>query len=643
LTPFVTPIQALQFADKYARWNPQERRRETWEEAVKRVMNFFFEGTKGAGQEGWNSPLTFDEWDELWKGMLNMEALPSMRILQMAGPALERCNVGAYNCAYLPIDSFQSFGDLLYILMQGTGCGFSVEASYVDKLPRIKKQGRGPWAQHIIPDTTEGWCNALVYGLGVWSRGGDVEFDYSLIRPQGAVLKTKGGRASGPDPLRQLLGFARARTLAKQGGRLTTLDCHDIACYCGQIVQVGGVRRAAEISLSDFDDRDMREAKSGQFWESNPQRAMANNSVVYEEPPSAVEFMEEWLSLAKSGTGERGIFNRQGMVATSPKRRKGVDFGTNPCGEIALRPRQFCNLSIAVARPGDSWEDLKRKVRLAAIFGTLQSTLTTFKYLDERWKANCEDERLLGVDITGQMDCEILRPLNDDPIEMAREWELEGLRETVVATNREYAGRLGVGPSAATTCVKPSGNSAQLFNCSSGLHPRYAAYYIRRLRIGAYTPVAKLLIASGVPFEPEVGQTRETASVLVFEYPVASPPGALTRHDLSALQQLENWLAWKRHYTEHNPSVTIYVEPDEWPQVGAWVWTHFNEIGGLSFLPKDGGIYALAPYEEITKEEYERRMGAFPDVDFGRLSAFEIEDSTEVNREFACTGDKCEL
>jgi ribonucleoside-diphosphate reductase alpha chain len=368
---------------------------------------------------------------------------------------------------------------------------------------------------------------------------------------------------------------------------------------------------------------------------------MANNSVVYEERPAAVEFMEEWLSLARSGTGERGIFNREGMVATSPERRKKAEFGTNPCGEIALRPRQFCNLSIAVARPGDTFEDLKRKVRLAAIFGTLQSTLTKFNYLDERWANNCKEERLLGVDITGQMDCELLRPIPDE--EVFRQNRLELLREVATATNREYAGRLGIEASAAVTCVKPSGNSAQLFNCSSGLHPRYAAYYIRRLRIGAYTPIAKLLLDSGIPNEPEVGQSRETASVLVFEYPVASPPGAITRHDLTAVQQLENWLTWKRHYTEHNPSVTIYVEPDEWPTVGAWVWEHFEEIGGLSFLPKDGGLYALAPYEEITKEEYERRVGAFPDVDFGRLSAFEIEDSTEVNREFACTGDRCEL
>jgi ribonucleoside-triphosphate reductase len=635
-SPFVTPIQALQFADKYARWNPIEGRRETWEEAVTRVMNFFMK----------QMPfriLDDQEWWALESAMLAMEVLPSMRILQMAGPALERCNVGAYNCAYLPLDSWESFGELLYILMQGTGVGFSVEADYVDELPRIRKQKKGrDRGYHYVADTTEGWCRALVTGMTEWSIGYDIEFDFSLIRAQGAVLRTKGGRASGPEPLKNLLKFVREKMLSKQGSYLDPIDAHDIACYCGSIVQVGGVRRAAEISLSDLDDRLLRDAKSGNFQDRNPQRQMANNSAVYNTQPSSAEFLEEWLALMKSGTGERGIFNRDGVVSQLPKRRKkGFTFGTNPCGEIVLRPRQFCNLSIAVARADDTAADLKRKVRLAAIFGTLQSTLTKFSYLRPEWQSNCEEERLLGVDITGQMDCPLLQPTAKNLLE--RTALLSTLRSIAIETNREFAQRLGIPQSAAVTCVKPSGNSAQLFNCSSGLHPRYAPFYIRRVRIGAYTPIAKLLKEAGVPFSPEIGQTNENASVLVFEYPIQAPDKAITRHDLTAIEQLDNWLMWKRHYTEHNPSFTCYVKDVEWPEVGAWVWRNWDAIGGVSFLPHDGGTYELAPYEEITEAEYQTRVGHFPAVDFGRLSEFEKEDMTEINREFSCTGDKCEI
>jgi ribonucleoside-triphosphate reductase len=639
VSPFVTPIQELQFVDKYARWNPTAKRRETWDEAVDRVIDFFI-----AECDPTMEKLGAEEWITLRNSMLEMRAMPSMRIVQMAGPALARCQVGAYNCAYLPIDCFQSFGELLYILMQGTGCGFSVERSYIDQLPPVEGQHNRMQGTHVIPDTTEGWCDALVLGLEVWAGGGDIVFDSSQIRPQGAVLRTKGGRASGPEPLKQLLDFARGKVVNRAGGRLSSLDAHDIACFCGQIVQVGGVRRAAEISLSDFEDREMREAKTGSFWLQNPQRAMANNSVVYEEKPGPVAFLEEWTALVGSGTGERGIFNRQGAVATRPWRREPAQFGVNPCGEIMLRPREFCNLSIAIARPGDTPEELGRKVQTAAVFGTLQSMLTRFNYIRPEWKENCEEERLLGVDITGQMDCEILRPTNPDDgftFRNTRSYLLDRLRDIAIRTNWLAAEKLGVEPSVAVTCIKPSGNSAQLFNCSSGLHPRYAPFYIRRLRIGAYTPVGKLLKKKGVPWHPEVGQTAEGATVLVFEYPVASPAGAVTRHDMSAISQLENWLEWKRLYTEHNPSVTIYVEPDEWVAVGAWVWEHWKAIGGLSFLPKDGGLYNLAPYEEVEQGEYEQRMKDLPVVDFSELE--EVEDMTEVNREFACTGDRCEL
>ena len=630
---FKTPTQALQFADKYSRWREEDKRRETWEEACMRVFEFFQEQV---GEE----KLSLSEWNELYLAMERMEAMPSMRVMQMAGPALERCNVGAYNCAYLPLDSIQSFGELLYILMQGTGCGYSVEQRYVDKLPYIEPQKERGEIQWVIPDTTEGWCEALTNGMNAWANGEEINFDYSQIRAQGAVLKTKGGRASGPEPLKSLLTFVRKRMLAKQGSYLSTLDAHDIACMCGSIVQVGGVRRAAEISLSDVNDEELRFAKFGDFGREHPERYMANNSAVYESKPSLRKFTDEWLSLAMSGTGERGIFNREGVKKQMPKRRKkNHRFGLNPCGEIVLRPRQFCNLSIAIARQGDSEADLRRKVRLAAMFGTLQSTLTSFSYINKEWKENCEEERLLGVDITGQMDCELLRPGHS-----SRRWLLRSLKEVAIDTNKEFASRLGIPESAAVTCVKPSGNSAQLFDCSSGLHPRYAPYYIRRFRIGGYTPIGKFLKSKGVPHAIPHEENQENPAVLVFEFPVKSPEGALTRHDLTAIEQLENWKDWKQHFTEHNPSCTIYINDDaEWLEAGSWVYKHWDSVGGIAFLPRDGGSYLLPPYSEITKEEYEELIQVMPVLNFEELRAFETEDTTEVNKEFACVGDRCEL
>lgn len=643
LAYFTTEAQKLQYFDKYARWNPEKMRRETLPESVDRVITFFQRAIETDQDHGLY--LHPDEWDLLRDSMLRQEAFPSMRILQMAGPALVRCEVGAYNCAYLPIDSIFAFCELLYILMQGSGVGFSVESEYVEELPRIKRQKNASMFTHSIPDTTEGWCEALRIGLTCWFDGVDLAFDYSQIRAKGTPLKTKGGRASGPEPLKQLLAFARSRVLARQGKFLTSLDCHDIATMCGQIVQVGGVRRAAEISLSDLDDMDMRNAKAGAFWMNAPQRAMANNSAVYESKPTAVEFMEEWLALAKSGTGERGIMNRESLNKRRPKRRKAAKFGMNPCGEIALRPRQFCNLSIAVARPDDTEESLARKVRIAAIFGTLQSTLTRFNYISAAWNKNCTEERLLGVDITGQMDCPILQPyVYGQTLEPSdREELLKRLRAVAIETNKEFADRLGVPASAAVTCVKPSGNSAQLFGCSSGLHPRYAKFYIRRFRIGAYTPIARLLKESGVPWHPETGQSADDASVLVFELPVKSPDSARTRNEFTALEQLDNWLTWKTHFTEHNPSATIYLNDDEWIDVGTWVYQHWDHIGGLSFLPKDGGVYQLAPYEEIGRYEYEKLAAAMPVVDYSKLSRYEREDMTTVAQEAACVAGVCEL
>jgi ribonucleoside-triphosphate reductase len=648
---FPTESQMFQFMDKYARYNHEKGRRETWPEAVDRVINFL----KGAvaGAQPALPALPEIPWDDLQQAMLAMDAMCSMRILQMAGPALERENVGAYNCAYLPIDSLTAWSELLYVMMQGTGCGFSVEAEYVENLPRIKRQRKGgpedpitSGGTYIVPDTTEGWCDALALGVKRWFNGDDVTFDYSRIRPQGSRLKTKGGYASGPEPLKNLLDYTRNKILSRQGKRLRTIDAHDIACLCGDIVQVGGTRRAAEISLSDFDDELMRRAKFGSFMNAEPQRQMANNSTVYDERPSAVQFMEEWLSLAQSGSGERGIFNRSGANKQIPKRRRKARFGCNPCGEIFLRERQFCNLSIAVARATDTADDLRRKVRIASIFGTLQSTLTNFKYLPAAWKENCEAERLLGVDITGQMDCPLLQPDlgygspgdgNDSFGDPNRPDFLRELKELAVQTNVEYAAKLGINPSVAVTCVKPSGNSSVLLDCASGIHPRFAKFYIRRVRVESFTPMAQLLKGEGVPYQ--VGSDGSYR----FEFPMRTAPEAIVTGSQTAIDQLENWLVWKENYTEHNPSITVYVNPDEWIKVGNWVYEHWDRIGGLSFLPKFDAVYQLPPYEAISEEEFERRRQALPAVDYAKLAYYEHGDTTTSAQEWACTGDKCEV
>jgi ribonucleoside-triphosphate reductase len=623
------PGQLFQHYSKYARWDEEKGRRESWREAVGRVIGFL--------RNQFGEALDEDEWAYLAYNIYTTRAMPSMRLMQMAGPAAERCNVCVFNCSYLPIDSIQSFAELLYILMQGTGAGYSVELEYVDKLPRIKKQkSKLECHRYIIEDSTEGWCEAFKFGLTSWFNGEDVLFDYSLIREQGARLNTKGGRASGPEPLRALLDFSRDRILAKQGQRLASIDVHDICCMAGQIVQVGGVRRAAEISLSDLDDLEMRDAKKGQFWNYAPQRSMANNSAVYHEKPPSLDFLREWMALAESGTGERGIFNRAGIMRQKPKRRKLAQFGTNPCGEIALRPKSFCNLSIAVARPDDTEESLIQKVTQAAIFGTLQSCLTNFSYLSEDWKRNCEEERLLGVDITGQMDCPLLQPGA-----AGRKLLLEKLRDTAVRTNEEYAARLGINASVAVTCKKPGGNSGQLLDCSAWV--RYADYFIRRFRSGAYDPITRMLQDAGVPWYPEVGQSRDTCSVVVFEFPMKSPESAITRNDLTAIEQLNDWLDWKKHFTEHNPSITIYVDDYEWLDVAHWVYKNWEWVGGISFLPKDGGVYQLAPYQDISKEEYEKRMRDFPDIDWTKLRYYETSDETTSSQEYACVGNSCEL
>lgn len=624
---FPTALQYYQFVSKFAKWNEELGRRETWGECVDRVMGFF-------SRHDFYSKLTEQDKKDLKEHLHRMEATPAMRVIQMAGGALERCNVGVYNCSYMTLSDIRSFGELLYILMQGTGAGFSVECQYTNQLPPVLRQSGKALKKITIADDTEGWCDALVAGLEAWFGGMDVEFDYSRIRPSGTRLKTKGGRASGPGPLMDLMSFARNLILSKQGQSLSDIDCHDLACKIGKIVQVGGVRRASCISLSDLWSVEMRNAKAGTWWSNNLQRTMANNSAVYTKRPSAIEFMEEWLSLAKSKSGERGIFNRDGVNKALPKRRKPWTFGTNPCAEIILRPYQFCNLSIVVARNDDTPESLARKVRIAAIFGTMQSCLTNFRYIRKEWRDNCEEERLLGVDITGQMDCPILRPGAKGRCEL-----LEKLKGIASKTNEEYAKKFGIPRSAADTCVKPSGDSAVMFGCSSGIHARFAKYYVRRVRERADSPIAHMLVDAGVPWIA----APEDPSLVAFEFPCASPKGAVTKDQQTVTDQLANWLDWKRHWAEHSVSATVYVDNDEWLEAGLWVLENFDEISGISFLPRDNGTYTGTPYEEIDEAEYKRRVEAFPRVDWAKLSRYEKTDHTESAQTFACTGGSCEL
>lgn len=880
---FPTPLQYYQFVGKFARWREEDQRRETWRESCDRVMSWFKRQPK--------IQLTEQEWTELDASLYGLETCCAMRVVQMAGPALDRCHVGAYNCSYHPIQDIFAFAELLYILMQGTGSGFSVEHEYVGELPKVKRQRRRAKPDHFkIEDDTEAWCNALKFGMEHWFEGYDVTFDDSPIRKAGARLKTKGGRAcltgdtvvykdrkkstgantltiaelhekrlqtprrlrhikircldeatgtfqrnrivdvidngvaavyevmttagyrikatgnhrfmnadrvyqhldlfhtgdliavngaevksgrcetcdapvsrraqhcrpcanqaqikpdanpttarartecqqhnvgvcavcgrddlptqvhhkdrnplhndgdnclcvcepchrtlhtaedtfgnpyahrylsfdrivsikyvgqervydlcmeapnhnfvangfvshnSGPEPLRELLRFARTTVLNRQGGVLTDLDCHDICCVEGKIVQVGGVRRASCISISELMSQLMREAKSGNWYDKAKWRTMANNSAAYSGRPDDVTFMREWLSLAESGSGERGIFNRKAVEMSIPKRRKrGPAWGMNPCGEIILRPWQFCNLSICVARPYDTRESLKRKVRIAAYWGTMQKTCTEFRYLRPEWKKNCEEEALLGVDITGHADCPLLRYGAPGRAELLRE-----LRQVVAEVDTTLSQRWSINRSAADTCVKPSGDSSVFFDCSSGVGAHHSTYRIRWVRESIHSPVTKLLIEEGVPH----AVSPEDESLMVFGFPKKAPEGATLRNDLTAIQQLENWLEWKRNWAEHSVACTIHVEPHEWLAVGNWVLAHFDEITGLSFLPKDNGIYSYAPNEEITKEQYEAMVAKFPKINWAKLARFEEYDQTVGSRTYACLGERCEF
>ncbi len=616
----------------YSRWIEEEGRRETWIETVNRYMDFM---KKNLGKK-----LTAREYNEIRKAILNQEAMPSMRLMWSAGSAARATNVSAYNCSFIAPKKLKDFSEIMYILMCGAGVGFSVEQQTVQKLPQIKRQTEKKQSIHIIKDSKEGWADALNLGMNLWFKGKDVDFNYSQLRPAGARLKTMGGKSSGPAPLRSVLNFVRDRILANQGRRLKPIDVHDIVCKIGEVVVMGGVRRSALISLSDLDDSDMRDAKKGQFFLTEPQRSMANNSSVYNEKPSASVLMDEWIALAKSGTGERGIFNRGGLKKQLPERRwkifkKGWQTsGSNPCGEIVLKSKEFCNLSEVVARAEDTEKTLLRKVKIATILGTYQSTLTNFLYLSKDWKKNCEEERLLGISITGQWDCSAL--YKDDGK------MLNKLKECAIQVNKEYAKRFGINSSASITCVKPSGTVSQLVDASSGLHPRYAPYYIRRVRISATDAFFKMLKDQKMRYLPEVGQGIDPTTYIL-EFPVKAPVESVFKNDLSAMEQLEYWRKVKINYTEHNPSVTISVGNGEWIGVANWLYENWDMIGGLSFLPREDHVYELAPFEEITKEQYEQMISEFPQVDYSQILLYEREDETQGSKELACSSGVCEI
>ena len=620
------PYQKFIFLRTYSRWIPELKRRETWEEAVQRYVDYM--------RSKLGKKLHEEEYKEIQKAILNLEVMPSMRLLWTAGPAVDKSNVMAYNCSFTTPTKIKAFGEILYLLTCGCGVGYSVERKFVDQLPLVTPQQRGKKEEFIIPDTREGWSDALNIGMKTWYEGKDITFDYSRIRPLGAPLRTMGGRASGPDPLRDLLNHTRGIILSRQGMKLRPIDVHDIITKIGEIVVVGGTRRSAQISLSDLGDDEMRHAKVGAFWEHSPHRSMANNSAVYYEKPDIKTFMREWVALMESGTGERGIFVRNGSL---PDRRRALlgnrmeSLGTNPCGEILLQPKQFCNLSEVVARADDTRTSLLRKTRVAAILGTFQATLCDFAYLSQEWTNTTSEERLLGVSITGQYDCEEVRNPS----------VLKAIREVAVETNSTYAKRFGIPASTSVTAVKPSGTVSQLVDAASGIHPRYADYYIRRVRISGMDPLFRLLRDSGIPYSPEVGQTSDTATTFVLEFPRKSPEGAVTTDEVSAIQQLEYWRTVKEHYTEHNPSCTIHVKDDEWLEVGAWVYKNWAIIGGLSFLPKDTHVYQLAPYEKIDKKTYEKLVKELPLVDFSKLPEYEQIDNTE--QPMACEGTTCAI
>ena len=621
-----TDYQSFIHTSRYAKYF-DGKGRESWSETVDRYMG---------NVVGYD--IDHEVYNEIREAILGLEIMPSMRAMMTAGVALERDNTAGYNCSYLPVDDPKSFDEAMFILLCGTGVGFSVERQFINKLPEIPELFQSD-TTIVVKDSKEGWAKAFRQLLVLLWAGEIPLWDVSRVRPAGARLKTFGGRASGPAPLVDLFNFAVKMFKGAEGRKLSSIECHDLMCKIGEIVVVGGVRRSAMISLSNLSDDRMRHAKSGNWWDNEPQRALANNSVAYTEKPDSLSFMREWMALVESGSGERGIFNREAskkQAAKNGRRDSDYDFGTNPCSEIILRPDQFCNLTEVVVRATDTVDDLARKVRLATILGTIQSTYTKFPYLRKVWTTNTEEERLLGVSLTGIMDNPIMTTKNK-----GLDKTLENLRNVAVVTNAEWADRLGIPQSAAITCVKPSGTVSQLVDSASGIHARHSPYYIRTVRGDNKDPLTTFMKDQGIPSEPDVFKPDQTT---VFSFPVKAPNKAVVTSDLSAVDQLNMWLMYQRNWCEHKPSVTINVKKDEWFEVGTFVYEHFDEMSGVSFLPYNEHTYQQAPYQEIDKEEYKNILSTMPKtIDWSRLSEYEKEDTTSSSQTFACTGDVCEV
>ena len=632
------PYENFIALSRYARWIAEDNRRETWGETVERYFSFMLNHLKE------NYSYIPDEKlvAELKNGVFERSVMPSMRSVMTSGLALERDNVTGYNCAFLPVDSPRSFDETMYILMCGTGVGFSVEYKYINKLPAVPESLEKSTTVIMVEDSKQGWAKAYRELLALLWSGQIPAIDVSKVRPSGARLKTMGGRSSGPQPLVNLFDFTIAKFKNATGRNLKPIECHDIMCKIGEVVVVGGVRRSAMISLSNINDIEMAQAKSGNWWEASPQRALSNNSVAYSRKPDMEQFIAEWKSLYDSKSGERGIYNvaaAQAQAAKYGRRDPDIHYGTNPCSEIILRPYQFCNLSEVVLREKDTKKEIERKVELATILGTWQSTLTDFKYLRKIWKDNTEEERLLGVSLTGQFGHKFMSGKEDL---VSLEAFLMSLRESARAKNKDEAGKIGIPESAAITCVKPSGTVSQLVGVSSGMHPWHSPYYIRTVRGAKTDPISVFLKEVGIPVEDDVMKPNETS---VFSFPIKAPEGAIVRNDLTAIDHLNIWLVYQRAWCEHKPSITVSVKEEEWMEVGAWIYKNFDEVSGISFLPHSDHSYKQAPYQEVSKEEYESLVSKMPSsIRWDDLSFYETEDGTSINATLACSSDgNCEL
>ena len=632
------PTQYQQYIhlSRYSRWDYDQNRRETWKETVDRYFDFFRKHL----EENCNYIVEKGLETRLKKSVLNLDVMPSMRCLMTAGKALEKENVAGYNCAYLPIDSPRSFDELLYVLMNGTGVGFSVEQKYTNLLPAVPNKLYQTDTVIVVRDSKLGWAKGFRELISLLYNGLIPRWDLSGVREAGAPLKTFGGRASGPEPLDSLFNFTVSKFKNAKGTKLTSIECHDIVCKTAQVVVVGGVRRSALLSLSDIGDEQMRTCKSGEWWHTEPQRALSNNSANYHAHPDVGTFMKEWQALYNSKSGERGIFssaNAKKHIEKLEERREAIDdFGTNPCSEIILRPREFCNLTEAVVRPSDTKNTLGTKIMHATILGTWQSTLTNFRYLSSRWKTNCEEERLLGVSLTGIMDCTLTNGSSGENLPSL----LTHLKEVAVSTNKTHADILGINPSASVTCVKPSGTVSQLVDSASGIHTRHSPFYIRTVRSDVKDPLCNLLVDSGVPHEPDI---TNPSNVMVFSFPMRSPESSLTRKDFSAVSQLELHRLYSQFWAEHKVSQTVSVKENEWIEVGSFVYKNFEDISGVSFLPYSDYVYDQAPYTECSEEEYNELKSRIPLINWKKLSEYEMKDNTTSSQELACTAGACEI